>query len=289
MTSRPTASVIVPFAGPPAEMPALAGRLRALSLAPGDELLIAYNGSAPRGPTEVDGVPVVPAPAVPAPGYARNRAAEVATGAWLVFIDADTVPEAGLVDAYLYPPPRPSTAILAGAIVDAPVGSGLAARHSAARGHMSQRVTLDRAGTAFAKTANCAIRREAFIAVGGFDDTIRAGEDADLCFRLLGAGWELEERPRAAVEHRPRTAVPALLTQLAVHGAGAAWLERRYPGEFPRLRARQLAAIAARKSAAAGRALARGESEPAAFALLDFVTIAAFELGRLRSNAARQR
>ena len=33
--------------------------------------------------------------------------------------------------------------------------------------------------------------------------------------------------------HLSRASLPALLAQLAGHGAGAAWLARRYPGEFP--------------------------------------------------------
>src|ERR1019366_10606941 len=144
------------------------------------------------------------------PAFAGNRGAERARGGWLLFIDADTEPEAPLLDAYFASPPAPDTGILAGGIRDVPGGRGLAARHTAARGHLSQRTTLDRPGTPYVQTANCAVRRSAFAAVGGFVDGVRAGEDADLCFRLARAGWQIEERPRARVAHRTRPGLSAL-------------------------------------------------------------------------------
>lgn len=53
-----------------------------------------------------------------------------------------------------------------------------------------------------------AIRREAWDAVGGFDESLgsgapfRAGEDTDFAVRALVAGWHVAETPDAAVVHR---------------------------------------------------------------------------------------
>jgi len=50
--------------------------------------------------------------------------------------------------------------------------------------------------------AALAIRREAFDAVGGFDETyFLYQEEVDLCFRLLAAGWETHYAPVATVLH----------------------------------------------------------------------------------------
>jgi len=270
---RPPASVIVPFAGSDAELAALRERLGALAVRPGDEVIVSDN----RGQ------------AIHTPAHARNLAAAEAHCEWLVFLDADAAPDAGLLEAYFDPPPGPRTAVLAGAIADAaPPRAGLVARHALARGQMSHRRTLERAGTPYAQTANCAVRRSAFQEVGGFVDRARAGEDADLCFRLSRAGWELEERPAARVSHRPRATVRAWLCQLAVHGSGAQWLESRWPGEFPAPGALALAARVGRHLAQAAATLLRGRGEQAAFALLDAAGALAFELGRLRDNT-RQR
>ena len=178
--------------------------------------------------------------------------------------------------------------MLAGGILDRPGGSGLAARVSAERGHMSHRVTLERTGRPYAQTANCAVRRRAFDAVGGFDETARAGEDADLCFRLADAGWELEPRPGAMVDHITRDALPALLSQLVDHGRGAAWLKRRYPGEFPSPRPRELAGRLAHGARAALAAARRGDRRGASVALLEVASGAAFDLGRLLPNRPRR-
>lgn len=291
MSGRPSVSVIVPFAGAPAELEPLLGRLMGMSLRPGDELIVAHNRAdslpCPSATALAAGLRICRADAVRTAGFARNCGASGAIGEWLVFVDADTRPDASLVEAYFHPRPQARTAVLAGAVVDAADGSSLAGRHSAARNHMSQRATLTRAGAPYAQTANCAVLRSAFMAVGGFAGQIRAGEDADLCFRLAKAGWRIEERAHARVEHRGRDNLLALLAQLARHGSGAAWLNRRYPGEFPPPSPRDLVGRVARGAVTASAAASRGDRESAAFALLDVLTSSAFDLGRLLPNHAR--
>ncbi len=274
MSSRPPVSVIVPFAGSEAELDRLRKRLEAIAHRAEDEIIVSDNRGHP----------------LPTPAYARNRGAAEATGEWLLFLDADTIPTPGILDAYFELPPRERTAILAGAIEDdPPPGAGLVARHAAARGHLSHTQTLNRSGTPYAQTANCALRRSAFASVGGFEETARAGEDADLCFRLAQNGWKLEERPRAIAGHRPRDTLRGWLGQLVVHGAGAAWLERRWPGEFPRAGVRAFLARLGRHGLDAGRAVARADLQRAAFFVLDLVGACAFELGRLFPNERKPR
>jgi hypothetical protein len=82
-------------------------------------------------------------------------------------------------------------------------------------------------------TANVAVRRAAFEAIGGFRDDIRAGEDADLTYRLRAAGWSVERREAAAVVHRTRPTLSSFFRQQVLHAAGAEWLERHYPGASP--------------------------------------------------------
>ncbi len=286
---RPTVSVVVPFAGDPGAFESLLQLLSRLELGDGDELIVADNARArPLARGSSSPVRVVAAGGVRAPGFARNRGADGARGEWLLFLDADTVAQPDLLARYFSPAPGARTGVLAGGILDRPGGSGLAARVSAERGHMSHRVTLERTGRPYAQTANCAVRRRAFEAVGGFDETARAGEDADLCFRLADAGWELEQRPGAMVDHFTRDALPALLSQLVDHGRGAAWLERRYPGEFPSPRPRELAGRLAHGARVALAAARRGDRRGASVALLEVASGAAFDLGRLLPNRPRR-
>lgn len=58
---------------------------------------------------------------------------------------------------------------------------------------------------------NLLVRRDAFTAVGGFDLTLEASEDVDLCHRLARAGWRLLNVPGMRCIHHGD---PATLTHL---------------------------------------------------------------------------
>jgi len=281
---RPTVSVIVPFVGSQDELEDLVSRLRGLALAEGDEIVIADNRPGGRPPADVAGLRWVPAPEVPVAAFPRNAGAAAAGGEWLVFVDCDTEPQPGLVDAYFSPAPAEDAGLLAGGIDDVAARPTLTARYVVARGKMDQGASLANPRGPYAQTANCAVRRAAFEQVGGFDTSIRWAEDPDLCWRLQDAGWKLEERPGARVAHRARESVRGLLVQMTRHGRGAGWAQRRYPGSFPPPTARQLVGRAGHYGRRALRALRGGDRTEASFLLLDLACLYAFDLGRRLSN-----
>ncbi|EUA06662.1 glycosyl transferase group 2 family protein [Mycobacterium xenopi 4042] len=65
--------------------------------------------------------------------------------------------------------------------------------------------------------------------VGGFDETLRAGEDVDLCWRLVEAGARLRYEPIALVAHDHRTELRDWLARKAFYGSSAAPLSARHP------------------------------------------------------------
>jgi GT2 family glycosyltransferase len=208
-------------------------------------------------------------------------ASRAAGGEWLVFLDADTTPEPGLLDAYLDPLPADDVAVLVGAVEDRAERDTTVARYVSARRRMDQRHALGHPYRPYGQTANLAVRAEAFRVVGGFDQEARAGEDADLCWRLQAAGWRLEERPAAIVAHRNRERVRDLLSQMARHGEGLAWLERRHPGSAPAPGLRDVAGRVPHYLSAARHA---SDREHARYALLDLATLFARDAGRLRAR-----
>lgn len=284
---RPSVDVVVPFAGAGSELPALAERMAGLVRAEGDRVWLVDNRPAGEPAVEVaptDGLAVLRLPSPQGSYAARNHGAGAGAAPWLVFLDADVVPDADLLERYFEPPPGDRTGVLAGELRDVLVEDTAVARFIVKRRWMAQDQTLEAAGRAYAQTANCAVRRTAFAAVDGFEASARSGGDADLCFRLHDAGWALERRPGAVAEHAARAALRSFVGQLARHGSGAAWLDSRYPGHSPSRLRRGLLKVLARGMTDAVGQLARRDREAAADAILPAVTEVAFELGRLLTN-----
>ncbi len=230
---RPPVSVVMPFAGSPAQAETALAALAQLRAAPGDELIFADNsGSAPLDLTASEPVRIVRAPAERSPSHARNVGAEHAHGEWLLFLDSDCVAPPDLLARYFARGVGEEVGAVAGGVVAGP-GAGLAARYGAAKSFLDQGAHLAHPYLPRAVAANLLVRRAAFESVGGFYEGVRAGEDTDFSWRLQRAGWRLEARPEAAVAHRYRTSVRALRRQWRGYAAGRAWLGRRYDGFAP--------------------------------------------------------
>jgi GT2 family glycosyltransferase len=299
--TRPAVSVVMPFAGSRAEAEVALDALRGLHAGPDDELILADNsGVAPAR----ERVTVVPATGEQSPSHARNAGASRASRAWILFLDADCRAPADLLDRFFRAAVGDDVGALAGAVVPAAGGSGLAVRYGAAKSFLDQDAHLAHSYMPRAVAANLLVRREAFEAVGGFFEGVRAAEDTDFSWRLQRAGWRLESRREAAVEHRYRTTVRALRRQWRGYAAGRAWLGRRYEGFAPQpaltraagrvLRRRTPAPGSAPRSAPAsgGDAPAIGRLERGRFLALDAVLgveeLAGFALSNRPRREARE-
>jgi GT2 family glycosyltransferase len=281
---RPGVSVVLPFHGDAADAAEVVKQLSGLRLRAGDELLVVDNteegvfAELARG-RHVQGVE---SPVKRSAYAARNVGAERTTNEWLLFVDGDCRLPPDLLDRYFEPPPPAHAGAVAGQIVGAPDQSGFIPAYMRSRNHLNQEVLRDHLFRPMAVTANLLVRRDAWKSVGGFAEQTLSGADADFCWRLQDAGWSLDLRPAALVEHVHRSDLRALLVKSARDGAGGRWLSRRWPqfAAHPPL-ARELVR-------APGGALVwalRGQLDRARYKLVDLLFVAAAALGSMRSNA----
>ena len=276
-------SVVVPFLGGEREALRLAAQLRELELGADDELIVADNTEAGvAAPALAQVATVVRAAGERSSYHARNQGARRATRAWVLFLDADCAPRPDLLERYFDPGSAAQTGIVAGTVADHPDHRSLLARYATARSLYAGRDGPEESDHHYAPTGNLLVRREAFEAIGGFVEGIRSAGDVDLCWRIQAQGWRMERRPEAIVAHRHREDLRSFLAMLARYGAGASWLNSRYPGASPRwtLSPRELG----RSAVDAARHAARGRSDDAMFRLVDALGLIAHNVGYHQSN-----
>jgi glycosyltransferase involved in cell wall biosynthesis len=129
---------------------------------------------------------------------AANLGAKMARGAYFVFLSTACSPRPGWLERLLSVPTLYAQVGVVGPAIEVPGHQGLWAGLALARDAHGRLSALARyhapviaqlTATAVPSIA-VGVRREAFEAVGGFDEAYRAGlEDMDLCLQLAQAGW----------------------------------------------------------------------------------------------------
>jgi glycosyltransferase involved in cell wall biosynthesis len=278
---RPPVAVILPFHGDAAGARDAYARLAGLETREGDELVLADNTEDFVGaPLEGGPVRVLRCVVKRSAYAARNEGAEATSAPWLLFVDADCVLPADLIDRYFATPPRGEDGAVAGQVLGVPDQPGVAPAYARARQLLDQAWLHEHHRfRPMAVTANLLVRREAWAAVGGFAEQTRSGADADFSWRLQDAGWRLGLDVGAAVHHEHRETVHALLVQAARDGAGDQWLARRYEGYSPWI-------TPARAMAATAVHTLRGRREKARWSALDVAFALAWDRGALEDNRA---
>ncbi len=189
------------------------------------------------------------------PAAARNIGWRQAATPLVAFLDAGCEPQPGWLGPLLAHLADPAVAAVAPRVV-ASAGAGVLSRYESHSSplDMGPIPAAVRPGTRvpFVPTAALVVRRDALEGVGGFDESLRHGEDVDLVWRLHRAGWEVRYEPAVLVSHPPRPGVGPWALQRYRYGRSAAALHHRHPGALAPVvvRPRTLACLAL---AAAGR------------------------------------
>lgn len=206
--------------------------------AEGDPVIVVDDGS-PEPVLPISGATVIRHDVNRGPAAARTTGVEVATTPLVAFVDTDVVLPPAWREFLLWHFQDERVALVAPRVASAP-GTSVLDRYETLHspldlGPLPARV---RSGTrvSYVPAATMVVRVDALRAVGGFDETMRVGEDVDLVWRLDEAGFGVRYEPQTTVHHRPRTSWWAWVRQRYGYGSSAASLARRHQGALAPVR-----------------------------------------------------
>ncbi len=229
----PRVSVVVCAYNAERTMQACLASLEALDY-PDYEVIVVNDGSQDRTLEISEGFPFCRIISQPNKGLsvARNVGAEAATGEIVAYTDSDCVADpdwlaylvARMEDGALsacggpnFPPPEDS--LVPAAVAVSPGGP----THVLISDEVAEHI----AG------CNMAFRRDALMALGGFDPIYRAaGDDVDICWRFQDAGHTIGFSAAAVVWHFRRNTVRAYINQQRGYGKAEALVYAKHPFRF---------------------------------------------------------
>ncbi|MFN2536946.1 MAG: glycosyltransferase [Mycobacteriales bacterium] len=152
------------------------------------------------------------------PAAARNTPLPLLHKDFVAFLDSDCVPPPGWLQQ------------LRGHLADASLGAVAPRVTGGLRSplDLGPDPGLVRPGNpvSYVPTAALLVRRAALTP---FDEQLRFGEDVDLVWRMVEAGWQVRYDPRVVVHHEEPPALADRLVRRYRYGTSAAPLSRRHP------------------------------------------------------------
>ncbi len=163
--------------------------------------------------------------------FARNKGLQNATGELIAFTDSDCFAEKDWISRLVVPFLKDEKIGGVGGHLAPYPTDNIVERYITYREILTQEIMFREKENSppFFITANVMYRADILREIGGFDNFFSInGEDADLSWRVVEAGYTLILEPEAIVLHKHRANVEKLFKQLFSYGVGTVALFKKY-------------------------------------------------------------
>ncbi len=232
----PRVSIVIPVKDRPEDLRNCLESLAGLDYPPDRlDVIVVDDGSTDRTPEVARelGARVIASGAVGGgPAAARNRGAAIAEGEILAFIDSDCTASPQWLRELL-PVFAEDGVAAVGGYVDGMHQAAPLDRYEAVMSslNLGRREMIGGAGgdTFYLPSCNLLMRRDVFVAAGGFRSELQVGEDVDLTWRLRDGGWSIVYLPKGAVCHAHRSRLWPFMKRRFDYGTSEGLLQRLHP------------------------------------------------------------
>jgi mycofactocin glycosyltransferase len=234
-TSPPSVSIVIPVYNRPVEIEACLASLQALDY-PHEkvEVIVVDDASWDHTAAVIRrfDVRLIVQPHNQGQSAARNAGVAAAGGEIIAFLDSDCIAQPDWLNR-LTPYFQDPRVALVGGYVDAYYRKKAMDRYEQVCSalNMGREPVMGRGDRSvfYVPTCNMLVRRQAYLQVGGLDESLHVGEDVDLCWRLMAVGHHLLYRPEGAVQHKHRNRLLTGLLRRFDYGTSEAVLYARFP------------------------------------------------------------
>jgi GT2 family glycosyltransferase len=160
------------------------------------------------------------------PAAARNYGAREAAGRYLAFTDDDCLPDANWLRELDQALQKAPTAVCGGRTTNFYPRNLPAQATQLLMDYLYENYSPTLRAGAFFPTNNVSLPRGEFLALGGFDEQLRFGEDREFCYRWRSRGGLFVYAPQAVVQHARRLSLGEFVHLHFLYGGGTARFRR---------------------------------------------------------------